>query len=719
MAKNKLKEDTVFTSNEKPKSAILNSSFVQRLNSLFGFRTTNDKVDDEFETKYGIKFVRVDLNNTAYRVRNAALGSVFQSQHLNQNVERLFNAYLDDTTMGYDDILDRQKRLNELYYAYCNDPFIASVCKLVADEATQIDAQDRLITISSPNASFVNRTYELFNLWGITQQRVHSACFWIELYGETFWAQKVGINGIEKIKPLFANQIKERLEFSPTNMAKFLAQRDGWSDSDKSRSSKIQDLVELIKGKDSFDVAENFADMFDDKLLGYELEGNMIVPPWVITHFRFDADSSEFYPYGRPPLLAALAPFKMAMSTTALQALARTMSFPITLYKVKTSEGMPAAQVFNVVNEVRANYDNLGVNPATTGSEVYTVNTKIWLPDSMLDVEVKDAKCDIDFIGDLENYQNRVAIASGVPKGYIDPTTDPFGESGVALVEQYKPFARHIYAIQTTFLEGLGELIRLQYAITGEFDYNTPFVLSMRYPAQEVSSDKRDAYSGSLELAQKVIETIQKALGLEDGEPLPEDVVTDILSKYSFINPTDIQKWLKLTSFKKSVVKSDDSGDSGGGDSSSDMESSDSSDSGSDASSSSVEESLQIYRNSLRKLNEAQKIRLNEVKEKYNNNKDSMYIKFLEDNHLYDFKNKTENRHTLYVSKILESDPMYDTFRLLNGEKAKTSNKDYDRIREELSLNLALHMPLKEEFKTKEDRDLKEAYHEAANINKE
>ena len=75
------KNGMTFHSNEKPKSAILNSSFIQRLNSLFGFRTgKNDSPDaTNFEKKYGIKLVRVDLNNDAYKVRNAALGSVYQS----------------------------------------------------------------------------------------------------------------------------------------------------------------------------------------------------------------------------------------------------------------------------------------------------------------------------------------------------------------------------------------------------------------------------------------------------------------------------------------------------------------------------------------------------------------------------------------------------------------------------------------------------------------
>ena len=89
---------------------------------------------------------------------------------------------------------------------------------------------------------------------------------------------------------------------------------------------------------------------------------------------------------------------------------------------------------------------------------------------------------------------------------------------------------------------GLGELIRMHFAITGEFDYNTPFVISMRFPAEEESDSKRSAQEASLELSQGIVELIQTVLGLEEGEPLPEDVVIDILSKYSFLDPTDIER---------------------------------------------------------------------------------------------------------------------------------------------------------------------------------
>ena len=163
MAKRKLLEaNDIYRSTEPPKSKVLASSWINRLNSLFGFRTaTKGSEETEFEKKYGIKLVKVDLDNAAYRVKNAALGSIFKSANLTEQLEKYFDSYLKETTLSYNDIQDRQRRLNELSFAYYNDCFISRVVHLCADEATQLDQQNRLISIDSPNLAFVQRCYEL------------------------------------------------------------------------------------------------------------------------------------------------------------------------------------------------------------------------------------------------------------------------------------------------------------------------------------------------------------------------------------------------------------------------------------------------------------------------------------------------------------------------------------------------------------------------------
>ena len=708
MAKQKLKEDNVYISGQKPKSSIINSSFINRLNSIFGFRTLNksEKPETEIEKRLGIKFVRVDLNNDAYRVKNAAKGAVYRSQKLNSTVEHYLDAYLNDTTVSYDDIQDRQARLNELSFMYYNDPFISRACHLVADEATQQDVQDRIISIESPNINFVEHTYNLLNSWGITQTRLNAVCFDLELYGESFWAHKVGTNGIEKIKPISVNSVMERLEFSPIHVAKFLSERDGWMTANRDRGSKIKDLVNLLKSKESMDEAENLADMFDDKLLGYELHDGIIAPPWLISHFRFNADHSEFYPYGRPPLIQCLAPFKQAHSTMALQGLARSMSFPVTMYKVNTPKGLTPTQAFDTVNNVRQQYDNLGVTSAGAGSEVYTVNTKIWVPSELLDIEVKESKCDMDFIEDLENYQKRVAYAANIPLGYLDPNGGEGSTyvSGISLMEQYKPFARHVYSIQSIVLDTIGMLIRMHYAITGEFDYNTPFILSMRFPAIEMSDEKRQARQASIDLSQGIVDLLKNVLGIGDEDTLPEDVVTDILSKYSFLDPTEVQKWMRLSAFLKPAKNADGDGDDefggdmGGGDDFGGDMGGDDMGGGDEGGGDELPESRRIRlekRKILREKKERELEHIREIRERYKNAADDIYMHFIESNNLSDWANKNTKKHCLYVPKITEASPVYETFKTISNNKKGGKTKLNETQVKELMQGIRASKPKK------------------------
>ena len=490
------------------------------------------------------------------------------------------------------------------------------------------------------------------------------------------------MNGVESIKPLKVNSIMERLEFNPVHMAEYLAQKNGYLAANKNRQQKIQALVDIIQNKKTMDLDENLADSFDSKLIGYELYDGMMCPPWEITHFRYNAENSEFYPYGRPPLLGCIAPFKQCFSSMMLQGLARQMSFPITMYKVKGAEGMGPDVQFEHVNTVREEYDNLGVAADVAGGEVYTVNTKMWIPDGLIDVDVKESKCDIDFVGDIELYQDRVAIASGVPKAYLDQEFGGFGNSGVSLTEQYKPFARHVYTIQSACLEGIGELIRLHFAITGEFDYNTPFILSMRFPAEEMGQEKREARQASLEMAGGVMDLITRALGLEEGEPLPEDVVTDILSKYSFLDPTDIQKWMRLSSFLKPVGGDEEGGggdddggddfDFGGGD---DMGGDD--DMGGEDVMEAKKDAKARLRERKARLTELQQKRLREVSKRYKESKEQLFFQFMESNHFTEWQGKDWKpnntnmggtvSHSMYVPKIYENSPLNDSIEVLKA----------------------------------------------------
>ncbi len=525
--------------------------FTTSLSRLFGFQrkiTNNGKAE--------IQFVKVDPNSEM-RVAQSKVGKVMKTR-MGDRLEEYFNFWLNETTDTISSLQDRFKRVAELEFAIMNDPFLGMVVDLMADEATQIDQQGQLIMVDCANPRMKQRMEELLTQWSVTQNRVRS-CIWnLAGYGDSFWSVKVTKNGVIRINPLDVRQVLDRLEFNPARVASDMTMKQGFLTA-LSRDERLQMLVDSLENPAN----DEFADIFDSKLFGFVIANDFVVPPWNITHFRTQAEQSDFFPFGKPLLLKALAPFRQANATMTLQSLARILSFPVTVYSVKTTAGMDEAQQFEKVNEAREEYDNIGVSGSNT--ETYSVNTKMWIPEGLIELKVHTPNIDLNAIGDLELYQDRVVVASGVPKGYLVPDWGGFGVSAISLTEQFKPFARKIFTLQSAFIDGLTNLFRLHFAITGEFDYFEPFVLSMKFPNSENSAERVQAKQSSLDLSKNVIDTVADVIG-SLNDPLPPEIVQDILTKFSFLDPEDIKKWIKVRATKSQGEGiPDESGVSGGG----------------------------------------------------------------------------------------------------------------------------------------------------------
>jgi hypothetical protein len=540
--------------NKKPKDTVAsNRKFLTNLSNLFGFKKSSNK--GSIQNK--IDFVKVDPQSDL-SVAQAKLGKVLKTK-MGERLGDYFNAWLNETTDTIGTLQDRFKRIAELEFAINNDPFLGMVVDLMADEATQLDQQDKLIMVDCANSRMKQRMEELLIQWAVTQNRVRGAMWNLAAYGDSFWANKISKNGVVRINPIDVRQVLDRLEFNPVRVASDLTLKQGFLTA-LSRNERLQMLIDTIEEEAN----DEFADLFDTKLFGYVIANDLVVPPWNITHFRLQAEQSEFAPFGKSHLLKALAPFRQANATSTLQSLARILNFPVTVYEVETAQGMDAAQQFDRVNDAREEYDNIGVTG--NNSETYSVNTKMWIPKGLLSMQVLSPNIDISSIGDLEFYQDRVVVASGVPKGYLVPDWGGYGVSGISLTEQFKPFARKVFTLQSAFLDGLTNLFRLHFAITGEFDYTEPFILSMKFPNSEVSSDRINAKQSSLDLSKSVIDTIADVIG-SLNDPLPPEVVEDILSKFSFLDPADIKKWLKVrvTKTEGENIPDESSGGSFGG----------------------------------------------------------------------------------------------------------------------------------------------------------
>ena len=634
-------------------SAIKSSKLNNFLSSLFGWRRTP-------RTQNTIEFTKVDIASDQ-KIGQALADLNISTSPMSERLEKLFNNWMQDTTDKYSEIQDRKNRVDQISYAVLNEPILSRVVDMYADEACQLNEQDAIINVETPDPRMTRDMYKLLSQWGITPTRIHATIKQMAAYGDAFWANKISERGVERVIPLTQLQVSSRLEFNPVHALEIFKRQSGALNSFANKNYLIDKMLSSLED------TSDFADMFDTKLFGFSIEDDLVVPPWSITHFRVGADSSQFYPFGTSPIIGAIAPFKQVQSTIALQSLARMMSFPVQVYKVKTSENMDEGRQFGVVNRVREAYDNIGIVAKEGTSEVYTVNTKIWIPDGLLSVETVKSDAPTDNVEDLKIYQEREAIAAGLPKSFFAGEGED--ASGKSLIQQYKPFARKVYSVQSAFLESLADLFRIHFAITGQYDFRVPFTISMRYPAVETGEEVQSARSKSMELSKDIISLVKSVVGAGDDESLPPDIVRDIVGKYSFINPSDLMKWTRDAKYSLMASEAEDEALEG---------SSDDYDTYSDSDIDiAVEESITIAKSRLRerKLTEA-----------YMSNRDSIYFKILESFSVNDF-----NRDGYHVHVCNNNNSSIDLMlETLNAEYAKPSDNRLQESTEENILGPAL-----------------------------
>jgi hypothetical protein len=296
---------------------------------------------------------------------------------------------------------------------------------------------------------------------------------------------------------------------------------------------------------DSIGEAKDYSQFFKKFLFGYWLSDKLYLPPWNVSHFRIYTTISEFAPYGRPLMINSLAPFRQLQAGKNLMALARATNFPIKKFEVEVDEHMDQADKWEAINEIKEDYHNLGYNK--TDNEQFAMGGEIWVPSGLVSFEQIETRLDLDAIADIEMLRDDLIMGTDIPKGYLIVDRASFGTSGQSLLRQHKPFARAVYKIQTAMMEEISHLIRMQFLVSGDYDYDTPFDLSMPFPEIEESSDRLRMKNDTLRLAKDVMDNIGDAIGLDRGEALPPEVVKAVMSQISFLDDDDVRAWVDKT----------------------------------------------------------------------------------------------------------------------------------------------------------------------------
>jgi hypothetical protein len=164
------------------------------------------------------------------------------------------------------------------------------------------------------------------------------------------------------------------------------------------------------------------------------------------------------------------------------------------------------------------------------------------------------------------------------------------------------------------------------------------------------------------------------------------------------LDPTDVEKWLKLTSFAKQVAGDDE--DEEGDDEDEELE-----------------ESNKHHKNrkGMELLRETRLKRLREITERYKDAKSDIFMQFLESQHMSDFvwrsESQNNSKHYYNVPPIRENDANFEAYKKMSGTKKLKNKKGYNKLQETLAMNAALRVNSPKEVET---IDIKQAMKLAA-----
>lgn len=565
MANEDLKKDQNEKIGNEIKTATRTNLF-QRLAARFGFGIRKPSSKEQSSFTIIKKPTETQLNTKGIKDETDLVNQLFKTGKLSSTIQDLFDDWVNDTQNTYANIQEREERLNALTYMCDNEGIIKSAVNLTASEVASLTDNTAFTVISEDEKWQEEINAMLKNVWKYDQPTIYCLAWDIFLYGEAFQGREVssaGVVGINTIKP---NEIAERLEFKPSAVANFnmQAQAGGGNQSSgftvnltmPSNGSFGQNNLNFnfstkrttYKSTDNLlkDYIQNIADISSDEyftshLLGYRVYNDNLVAPWQISHFRFNEHVSEFWPYGQPLLISCLSAYKQLQRVMGLDDLKNLLSMPIHMYKVKTN-GATTSRAFDIVNTVKEEFENVGLMSTSAGLEGPSLCTNIWTSDDLVTVEtVKGDSADNNGSTDkMKFFYDRLQLATGIPRTYLDPSAEGFQMSGVALSALFKPFRTLVENIRGIIISEVEDTIRLHDSIRG---VETPdFVLSMNVVNPVATEDM----SSKLQLADSIMDAIANLLGVEDKAQLPQTIKKDILTKYTSLTSAEIENYISI-----------------------------------------------------------------------------------------------------------------------------------------------------------------------------
>ncbi len=455
---------------------------------------------------------------------------------MDSELQQFYDWWIRETSDNKQSLAHRKDRYKDIDFMIKNDSVISMAADLYADETTQVDTQNQVIIATSKNKKLEKWIVQFFDSIGLDQYKIRQIAYSLNAFGDSFLVNIIDDKkGITEIVVLDPDKVEDRIEFNAIDAKNSLSKSNKRYITSVTNSNDIMaNLIAKLK-----DTKTNLSSMFKHYLFGYVVSPDLVLPPWNITHFRLSANS-EFGKWGRSNFINCIAPFRQLKASKNLMAMARAAKFPKERFEIETSETMTEIEKWNAVNEARQEYQNLTALEAV--KEEFSIGGQIWTPKGLLDYSLLENRMDLGDIADIELLRDDMIMATRIPKGYLIVDRGAFGASGQSLLQQFKPFGRAVYQIQSSILKEIVQLIKIQLTLSEDFDVDEPFELAMNFPVIEEASDRLRMKNDTLRLANDVISNIQSALGTRDG--LPPDVIKSVFSQLSFLDPEDVDVWI-------------------------------------------------------------------------------------------------------------------------------------------------------------------------------
>lgn len=507
-------------------------SLTKRLQRFFGYETKAD-LDS--------------ANKTAVKPVDRKSG---RPVDLPSSTKKIWDWYVKETNDKLETLKNREDRYKDIDFMIYNEPLASFSVDLYADEIAQADDQFNLITVKAKDPKVETKIRQLFDQWEVDQEYIREVGYNLVAYGDSFEVNEIDEKkGIISSTPVSVYDVTDRLEFKLSETKKAYENNQRYSYLKLSSIDKF--LKELEKEEKTFDFSKSYLSY----LLGFVIGSDSFVYPWQVSHYRLETRRSEFFPFGRSLLINLIGPYRQLKTSMNLMALTRALKFPKEVYEVQTSDEMTATDKWAAVEEAKNELQNLGrLNRA---KDEFSIGDELWIPEGLLKHDTITNDLSIEDIADIELLRENFIMGTKIPKGYlIADRSGGWGTSGQSLLQQSKPFGRAVYSVQSAILKELAHKIRMHFLMTGEFEKEfTEFQLSLNFPVIEEASDRQRMKQDSLRMANDVIDNIKTALGLRDAA-VPPEVVKDIFSKFSFLDPEILNDL--VDTLAKQIDKPDD-----------------------------------------------------------------------------------------------------------------------------------------------------------------